>query len=71
MIKQFEKTDVNHLLYEENQMVDALATLVATFQVKSSDEVQPIHMSIRETLAHYSHVEEEADKNSWYHDILC
>ena len=39
MIKQFEKIDFHHLPREENQMIDALATLAAMFQVSSSDEV--------------------------------
>ena len=48
MIKYFEEIDFNHLPREENQMPDALATLVAMFKVNSSDEVQLIRMSIKE-----------------------
>ena len=33
-------------------MVNALTTLVAMFRVNSSDEVQPIRMRLKETLAH-------------------
>ena len=39
MIKQFKGIKFNHLLCEENQMADALATLASMFQVCSNDEV--------------------------------
>ena len=42
-------------------MADALATLVAMFQINSNDEVQLILMSIKEEPAHCLHVEEEVD----------
>ena len=48
IIKQFNEINFNHLPWEENQMVDALATLAAMFQVNSSDEVQLIRMKLNE-----------------------
>ena len=54
MTKHFDKNNFNHLPREENQMGDALATLVAMFRVNSSDEVQPIRMRLKETPAHYT-----------------
>ena len=39
MADKFEVTNFEHLSREENQMADALATLVAIFQIKSNDEV--------------------------------
>ena len=57
MIKYFKGIDFNHLHQEENQMVDALATLAAMFKVISSDKVQLIRMSIKEDPTHCSHIE--------------
>ena len=52
MIKQFNEINFNHLFWEENQMVDMLATLATMFQVNSSDLVQLIRMRLKETLTH-------------------
>ena len=52
MTKQFNEINFNHSPREKNQMVNVLATLVAMFRVNSSDEVQPIRMRLKETLAH-------------------
>ena len=70
MVDCFKKMNFNHLPREENQMVDALATLAAMFQSNSSDEVHLIHMRIKEELAHCSYIEEEVDRKPWYYDIL-
>ena len=51
-------------------MTDALAFLAAIFQIKLNEEVQLIHMNIKEEPTHCLHIEEEVDKKSWYHDIL-
>ena len=50
-------------------MADALVTLVAMFQVNSSDEVQLIKMKLNETLAHYAQIEDEVDGKPQYYDI--
>ena len=50
-------------------MADALVTLVAMFQVNSSDEVQLIKMKLNETSAHYAQIEDEVDGKPWYYDI--
>ena len=42
-------------------MADALATLATMFRVNSSDKVQPIHMRLKETIAHYAQIEDEID----------
>ena len=54
MIKHFDEINFNHLPREDDQMAAALATLASMFQVNSSDEVQPIRMRLKETLAHYA-----------------
>ena len=70
MVDKFEMINFEHLLEEENQMTDALATLAAMFQINSNDEVQLIRMSIKEELAHFSHIEEKVDGKPWYYDVL-
>ena len=70
MIDEFEVINFEHLLHEENQMADALATLAVMFQINSNDEVQLIRMSIKEEPAHCLHIKEEVDRKSWYYDIL-
>ena len=56
MVNEFEVINFEYLHREENQMIDALATLAAMFQVNSKDEVQLIRMRIKEEPAHYLHI---------------
>ena len=57
MIDNFEVINFEHLLREENQVANALATLATMFQINSNDEVQLIRMSIKEESAHGLHIE--------------
>ena len=70
MVDNFEVINFEHLPRKENRMVDALATLAAMFHINSNDEVQLIHMSIKEDLAHCSHIKKEVDGKPWYYDVL-
>ena len=70
MVDKFKMINFEHLPQEENQMADALATLVAMFQINSNDEVQLIRMSIKEERAHCSHIKKEVDGKPWYYDVL-
>ena len=70
MVDKFEMISFEHLPREENQMVNTLATLAAMFQINSNDEVQLIHISIKEQSAHCLHVKEEVDGKLWYYDVL-
>ena len=65
MVDKFKVINFEHLPREENQMADALATLVAMFQINSNDEVQLIRMNIKEEPGHCSHIEEEVDGKPW------
>ena len=62
MVDEFEVINFEYLPREENQMAVALTTLAAMFQVNSKDEVQLIHMRIKEEPAHCIHIEEEANE---------
>ena len=70
MVNEFEVINFEYLPREENQMANALATLAAMFQVNSKDEVQLIHMRIKEEPVHCMQIEEEADGKPWYYDTL-
>ena len=70
MVDKFEVINFEHLPREENQMEDALATLAVMFQINSNNEVQLIHISIKEEPTHCSHIKEEIDGKSWYYDVL-
>ncbi|KAK9042314.1 hypothetical protein V6N11_017391 [Hibiscus sabdariffa] len=52
------------------KIADALATLAALFEAGSRAEMMPIQMQIFENPAHCCEIEEEADGNPWYYDIL-
>ncbi|EOY03787.1 Uncharacterized protein TCM_018974 [Theobroma cacao] len=68
--KQFKEISFNHLPREENQIVDALATLTAMFKIKEAADVRPFDLEVREVSAHCLNVEEEVDGKPWYHDIM-
>ncbi|KAA3468975.1 RNA-directed DNA polymerase (Reverse transcriptase), Ribonuclease H [Gossypium australe] len=72
LIKEFNDITFCYLPRDENQMVDALATLASMVKVNKQEDVKPIQMSIYETLAHCYNIEEEDEKNDhlWYHNIL-
>ena len=61
MVDHFEMISFEYLPHKENQMADALATLVAMFQVNSKDEVQLIRMRVKEELTNCLHIEEVVD----------
>ncbi|KAK8694207.1 hypothetical protein V6N13_071763 [Hibiscus sabdariffa] len=70
LAKEFEDITFAYLPRENNQIADALATLAALFEAGSRAEMMPIQMQIFESPAHYYEIEEEADGNPWYYDIL-
>ena len=70
MVNEFEVINFEYLHREENQMVDALATLAAMFQINSNDEVQLIRISIKEEPTHCSQIKEKIDRKPRYYDIL-
>ena len=55
---------------EENYLADALATLATMFKVNANAETQLVKLEVRESQAHCASIQEETDRNPWYHDIL-
>lgn len=69
LIKNFDEIEFHHIPRGENKMADALATLASMFEVTDGNDVAPIKMSIRESPAQCSSLEEEVDGNIWFYDV--
>ncbi|KAH1253982.1 hypothetical protein GmHk_04G010521 [Glycine max] len=54
---------------EENQMADALATLVSMFQLTPHRDLSYIEFRCHGKPAHYFLIEEEQDGKPWYFDV--
>ncbi|XP_070025327.1 uncharacterized protein [Nicotiana sylvestris] len=67
--KRFTKTEFQHVPRNQNEFVDALATLSSMIQHPDKNFIDPIPVKIYNQLAYCSHVEEEADGKPWFHDI--
>ncbi|XP_017617900.1 uncharacterized protein LOC108462466 [Gossypium arboreum] len=68
----FDDITFHYLSRDENQMADALATLISMFSANKQEDMKPIQMSIYYAPAHYCNIneEEERDDHPWYQDIL-
>ena len=60
LLEEFE-VDFVHLFCDDNQMVDALATLASMCKVNKGQAVTPIEMSIYEFPAYCHNIEIEVD----------
>ncbi|XP_016675222.1 uncharacterized protein [Gossypium hirsutum] len=68
LIKVFDDITFHYLSRDENQMADALATLISMFSANKQEDIKPIQMSICDAPAHYCNIneEEERDDHPWY-----
>ncbi|XP_027186801.1 uncharacterized protein [Cicer arietinum] len=66
---EFDKITFHHVPREDNQLVDALATLSFMFQINQNDEIPSNKMESRDYPAYCHVMEEETDGKLWYHDI--
>ncbi|RDY00959.1 Pro-Pol polyprotein, partial [Mucuna pruriens] len=67
--EHFDEISFHYVPRDENQMVDALATLLAMLQANQNKEMT-IHVRQQTRIAHCQQVEEaEIDGKPWYHDI--
>ncbi|XP_070020409.1 uncharacterized protein [Nicotiana sylvestris] len=69
LIKRFTKIEFKHVSKIQNEFVDALVTLSSMIQHPDKNFIDPIPVKIHYQLAYYSHVEEEMDGKSWFHNI--
>ena len=69
LTKFFDDVSFHHVPREENQMVDALATLASMFQLTPHGDLPFIKFKCRGKPAHCCLIEEEQYGKSWYSDI--
>ena len=69
MTEFFDEISFHHVPREENQMVDALATLASMFQLTPHGDLPYIEFWCRGRPAYCCLVEEEWDGKTWYFDI--
>ncbi|XP_058745947.1 uncharacterized protein LOC131618808 [Vicia villosa] len=65
----FNKVEFHHIPREENQMVDALATLASMYQVKFPNEAPQITIMRLDRPAHVFTVEAITNDKPWFYDI--
>jgi len=69
LIEHFEQIEFHHILRDDNQLADALATLSSMFEVTQEEELPVIKMQSYENPVYCNFIEEEADSKPWYFDI--
>ena len=69
LMELFDDISFHHIPREENQMVDALATLSSKFKVSPHGDFPSIDIRCCVGPAHYCLIEEEEDGQPWYFDI--
>ncbi|XP_070022588.1 uncharacterized protein [Nicotiana sylvestris] len=67
--RRFTKIEFRHVPRIQNEFADALATLSSMIQHPDKNYIDLIPMRIRNQSAYCAHVEEEADRKLWFHDI--
>ncbi|XP_070005184.1 uncharacterized protein [Nicotiana sylvestris] len=65
----FTKIEFKHVPRIQNEFADALATLYSMIKHPDKNFIDPIPIGIHKQPAYCAHVEEEFDRNPWFHDI--
>ena len=65
----FNKVEFHYIPREENQMVDALATLASMHQVNAWNDVPQITIQCLDRPTHVFATEGMSDEKPWYYDI--
>ena len=69
LIEHFEQIEFHHILRDDIQLVDALATLSSMFEVSQEEKLPMIKMQSYENPVYCNFIEEEADGKPWYFDV--
>ncbi|XP_028184726.1 uncharacterized protein LOC114371508 [Glycine soja] len=69
LIEFFDDISFHHIPQDENQIVDALATLASMFPLTPHGDFSYIEFRCRGKPAHYCLIEEEQDGQPWYFNI--
>ncbi|XP_070040045.1 uncharacterized protein [Nicotiana tomentosiformis] len=70
LIKRFIKIEFKHVPRIQNEFADALATLSSMIQYLDNNFIDHIPIGFHKQPAYCAYVEEEIDKNLWFHDII-
>ncbi|XP_050919307.1 uncharacterized protein LOC127136832 [Lathyrus oleraceus] len=70
LVPYFDEITFHHIPREENQLVDALATLASMFKVKWKNEAPFFHLNYLDEPAYCLAAEDEADGQPWFYDIM-
>lgn len=70
LIPYFDKITFHHIPREENQLVDALATMSSMFKVKWRNEASSIRIDYLDEPAYCMAAEDESDGHPWFYDIM-
>jgi len=68
-MKQFEEISFNHIIRENNQLADALATLPSVFALSEDEDMPHIKIQCCGLPTYCQLVEEESDGKPWHYDI--
>ncbi|XP_050920978.1 uncharacterized protein LOC127138547 [Lathyrus oleraceus] len=68
-IPHFDEVSFYHIPREENQLVDALATLASMFKIKWKNEAFVIHTHHLDEPAHCLAIEADPNDKPWFYDI--
>ena len=69
MITYFDEITFHYIPREENQLADALATLLSMFKVKWYNEASTIRIHYLDEPAYSMAIEVEVNNKPWFHDI--
>ncbi|XP_050884275.1 uncharacterized protein LOC127087422 [Lathyrus oleraceus] len=69
LVLYFDEITFHHIPREENQLVDAFATLASMFKVKWANEVPSICINYLDEPTYCLATEEESDGHPWFYDI--
>ncbi|XP_070029600.1 uncharacterized protein [Nicotiana sylvestris] len=69
LIKSFTKIKFKHVPRIQNEFTDALVTLSSMIQHPDMNFIDPIPIGIHNNPVYRAHVEEEIDRNPWFHYI--
>ncbi|XP_050909082.1 uncharacterized protein LOC127122850 [Lathyrus oleraceus] len=69
LIPYFDDITFHYIMREENQLVDALATLSSMFKVKWKNEAPSIYIDHFDEPMYCLAMEDESDDNPWFNDI--
>ena len=69
LCQRFRKIEFRHTHRIQNQLVDALATIISMIIHADMDYIDSLDIEFKEHPVHCSHVEAELDGLLWYFDI--